>query len=267
MEANEPRKDNRGKEIKSNITDNESAKLKTGEGYIQGYNGLVVTDAKNRIIVNACPIGKQYEGGSSPFLVKDTSATGRKAGMLKKDIRAATFLADTNYFSEENCLFMLKEEKLKTIIPDNQFRRRDLRFPEVKPDYSGEKKFSLDDFTYDKNRDQFTCPNGKQVPYYSKSTAGSYRGIKYRADLNDCSECLYREKCLSKGSSRRHLFITNASTAHKTFTKQMMDIIDSSKGRSDYSKRMGIIEPVFGNMKHSKRMNRLTGLYTFAKNV
>jgi len=154
---NEPKIGSSGKEVKSNITDNENAKLKTGEGYIQGYNGLAVADSKHQIIVNACPIGKQYEGDSLKPLIKDTLDTAKQAGILKKNIRSATFLADSNYFSESNCRYVLKEEKLDAVIPDNQFRRRDPRFPDVKPNYTKrKKKYNHEDFTYNPDRDEYT---------------------------------------------------------------------------------------------------------------
>jgi transposase len=41
------------KEVKSNITDNESATMKTSHGVIQGYNGVSAVDRKHQIIVNA----------------------------------------------------------------------------------------------------------------------------------------------------------------------------------------------------------------------
>ena len=34
--------------------------------------------------------------------------------------------------------------------------------------------------------------------------------------------------------------------------------IDSDVGRYDYSRRLEIIEPVFGNLRHTKRRNRFT---------
>lgn len=108
---------------------------------------------------------------------------------------------------------MLREAKLDTIIPDNQFRRRDPRFPTVKKDYSGKRKFTKVDFIYDEKKDEYTCPHGKKLPYYSRSTAGTFRGIKYRASSNDCADCPLQKKCLSKGSSRRYLFIATSNTA------------------------------------------------------
>lgn len=40
-----------GKPIKSNITDNESAKMSSSHGVIQGYNGIAAADEMNQLIV------------------------------------------------------------------------------------------------------------------------------------------------------------------------------------------------------------------------
>jgi len=45
-----PKKGKRGGENKSNITDNESATMKSSHGVIQGYNGLAVVDDKKRLL-------------------------------------------------------------------------------------------------------------------------------------------------------------------------------------------------------------------------
>lgn len=61
-----------GREVKSNITDNESAKMKTSKGVIQGYTGIAAVDRKHQATYAAsefdfdpvtkrchCPAGKQ----------------------------------------------------------------------------------------------------------------------------------------------------------------------------------------------------------------
>ena len=44
-------KGKKASEVKSNITDNESAKMTTSKGTIQGYNGLAAVDKKHQIII------------------------------------------------------------------------------------------------------------------------------------------------------------------------------------------------------------------------
>ena len=46
-------KGRRVKEVKSNITDNDSAKMTTSKGTIQGYNGIAAVDKKHQVVVLA----------------------------------------------------------------------------------------------------------------------------------------------------------------------------------------------------------------------
>lgn len=48
----------RKKEVKSNITDNESAKMTTSKGTIQGYNGVATVDKKHQVIIDAQAFGE-----------------------------------------------------------------------------------------------------------------------------------------------------------------------------------------------------------------
>jgi transposase len=251
-----PREHHPGREVKSNITDNESAKLKTSEGYIQGYNALALTDAKHQIVLNAYPIGRQYEGDELKPFIADSLETAKQAGIPKKTFRSVTLLADTNYFSEANCRYLLQQEKLRAIIPDPQFRRRDPRFPAQKPS-NRRHKFHGRDFLYDAIRNEYRCPNGKTLTYYSSSATGQYRGRKYRTSADECRGCAFITSCLKKGASRRYLFVVDTAKP-KPYSQRMIESVDSPAGRHTYAQRMGIIEPVFGNIKGNKKMNRFT---------
>lgn len=44
----------------------------------------------------------------------------------------------------------------------------------------------------------------------------------------------------------------------ETLTSRMRDKIDTPEGRAIYSRRLGIVEPVFGNIGAQKGMNRST---------
>ena len=44
----------------------------------------------------------------------------------------------------------------------------------------------------------------------------------------------------------------------KTATQQMIDRFDSDRGRFYYSRRMGTVEPVFANIRHTMRLDRFT---------
>ena len=61
LRENEDRTGSRKSIIKSNITDNESAKMKISRGVIQGYNGVTMVDDKKQIIVAAVAYGHSHE--------------------------------------------------------------------------------------------------------------------------------------------------------------------------------------------------------------
>jgi hypothetical protein len=46
-----------GRELQSNVTDNESAKMKTSHGTVQGYNGQALVDGKHQVVVHAEAFG------------------------------------------------------------------------------------------------------------------------------------------------------------------------------------------------------------------
>ncbi len=62
LSENEPKIGSRGKEIQSNVTDNESAKMATSHGVLQGYNANAVVDEKHQIVVHGEAFGKGEDG-------------------------------------------------------------------------------------------------------------------------------------------------------------------------------------------------------------
>ena len=57
LSENEKKYGKNGKEITSIITDNESAKMITSHGYIQGYNGQALVDDKQQVVVHGEAFG------------------------------------------------------------------------------------------------------------------------------------------------------------------------------------------------------------------
>lgn len=171
LDTHEPRMHQSGREVKSNLTDNDSAKLKSSAGFIQRCRVLPLTDSKHKTAANAYPIGRQFEGDELHAFLQDSLHTAKKAGILKSQFRAATLPADTNYFSGASCRYLLQEQKMKALIADTNSRRRDPRFPTQKPTYSHKpRKFRKQDFLYDPLHDQYRCPNIKNNKRMNRST-------------------------------------------------------------------------------------------------
>jgi hypothetical protein len=253
----------RGKIRKSNRTDNESAKLATDKGVIQGYCGVAVVDARHQVIVGASAHGT---GAEQELLLPVLEAC---AGQ-----RTATTLitADAGYHSEPN-LAALAEKHIDALIADNAMRRRDERFAEqdkhlAKPDPLHDKtrqpstprRFGREDFIIAPDQSHAICPAGKRLHRNGKDgTIGGYAAIKFRAPEAACKDCPLREKCLRKPKatrSRQVALLTRKT--EPTHTQRMRERIDSLLGREQYARRFATVEPVFGNVRANKRLNRFT---------
>jgi len=258
LAENEPKIGSRGREKQSNITDNESAKMKTSHGMVQGYNGLAIADSKHQIIINPEVFGSGQEGEYLQQMVEGAKDTAESIGLGKNYFKGKKFIADTNNFSEDNTKY-LSEEEVDAYIPDQQFRNRDPRF-KTRDRHRPEKKerYKAKDFTYDENNDSFICPTGKILKFERIQNFNNTEGRFYRAKLTDCRSCKLRENCLKSYKSRQRSLYIIEKFFNRNYSEEMIKKIDTIEGRNLYSKRMGIIEPVFGNIVSSKGLNRFT---------
>jgi predicted metallo-beta-lactamase superfamily hydrolase len=127
FDAHEPKRGKRGKELQSNITDNESAKMQTAHGVIQGYNGQALVDEKHPGILHAEAFGNGQDYGHVAPMLAGAKANVKAIGWPETYFEGKVLSADSNYHSEEN-LGKCVQAKLDAYIPDTHFRQRDPRF-------------------------------------------------------------------------------------------------------------------------------------------
>ncbi len=265
---NEDKTGRSGKIIKSNITDNESAKMPSSHGVIQGYNGIAVADAKHQVIVGAQAVGSGSEQDSLEPMIESTEAHFKAIGKEKGIFKKTKLLADSGFHSEAN-MKMLNENKIDGYVADNRFRKRDPRFETadrhknpIKKTKPKKKYFTPSDFNRDERTGEVLCPAGKSL--YLKNSNFAVRGLKgisYMARQSDCAPCRLRAHCLRKAHTvaRQVTFFTGKTKeAKETYTQKMIKKIDLEKGRETYSRRMGIVEPVFANIRSTMRLDRFS---------
>ena len=259
-----------GKEIQSNVTDNESAKIKGPHGVIQGYTGIAAADSKAQVIVCAQAHGTDYEGGVFPGVLDSLHNTMKEITGKEAPLKGAVVLADTNYSSEGN-LKAAEERGIDVLIPDTQFRVRDERFAGRRAPKK-KNRFTLEDFKYNKKDDTYICPNGKKLVY--RGLTGLRHGQKARrwsSVEGECAGCPYSGQCIrthtrnsekAEGAARREkkprktLYLT--INGKESLMERMRQKIDEPGGKALYSWRMQIIEPCFANIAYCKGLNRFT---------
>jgi transposase len=261
----EPKKGVSGEEVKTNVTDPESAFIKSSHGYIQGYNGIAIADSGNQVIITAEAIGSGAEGGCFPEMLDNLEENMKMVSGQKKPLENALVTGDTGYFSEEN-LQEAAKRKIQVLIPDPQFRKRDPHFAEKKKEKGGkETKYTKDDFSYDKKKNIYICPAGKELAHSGKMTLRNNSGEQYRAKSVDCAQCPLQDKCITRKPSKggkssspaRTLYIADQKYK-ENLSDKMRDKIDDPAYRELYSRRMQIIEPTFSNITYCKGMSKFT---------
>jgi transposase len=248
-----------GRELQSNVTDNESSKMKTSHGTIQGYNGQALVDGKHQIIVHAEAFGNGQDNQHLAPMIEGAKDNIKKIGQSEDYFENKILTADSNYHNQDTLKKCLKE-KLDAYIPDLRFRTRDARFTSrsrSKPKKSD--KFVLEDFRYDEVKDQYICPNGKTLKLNHKNYI-LYRNIyhRYLADEKDCKQCSLKSRCFYRKNTKRRSLDVPIGADEDNYSKAMGEKVDSDKGRKIYSQRMAIVEPVFANIRTQKHMDRFT---------
>jgi hypothetical protein len=269
LASSSKRQNRKGQELKTNITDSESAKMATSKGVIQGYAAQAAVDSAHQVIVAADVIGS----GSEQAMLLPMIAQSQP---YREDHTLIT--ADAGYHSDANVQH-LKDHNIPALIADNQMRSRDERFESQakykdKPDPLSEKtatgqskevkRFQPKDFCFNDDNTA-TCPAGRLMtsPGSIYTTAAGLHYQAYTAKAMDCDACELSRQCLKgplKPNDGRGRQVTRFEPKPKYLTnpsERMRQAIDSPRGRQLYSQRIGTVEPVFANIRHNKRLTRL----------
>jgi len=240
--------------------------MATSKGVIQGYTAVAAVDGKAQIIVAVQAHGSGSEQSVLLPMVKKTEA-------LRTDQTLIT--ADAGYHSEAN-LQALHDAGVPALVADGLMRRRDERFaaqvrykglpdPLYDKTASGKTaliKFQPADFSFDPSSNTCLCPAGKKL--YSSGSACTVKGRrhhKFKGTKRDCVPCKIRERCLrypERTAIRQVAFFDKSQRSPLCYTERMKRAIDSERGRSLYGRRIAIVEPVFANLRHNKRLDRFT---------
>ena len=263
-----------GKPKQSNITDNESAKMPSSKGVIQGYDALAIADSKHQVIVHAEAFGEGQEHGLLVPMLEGVRDTFHELELSQDILKEVKLTADAGYSSEANAKYVI-EHGIDAYVADNLYRKRDPRFataqrhkptredePFAKP--KREKRlYEPSDFQFAKDHSHAICPAGKRMYRNGRNCRiGGFDVIKFRGTLGNCGSCPLRAQCLrhpERTRVRQVAFIVGrTASAPEKFLDKMKRKIDSARGRYEYSRRLGIIEPVFGHIRHTRKLNRFT---------
>ena len=245
----------------------------SSKGVIQGYCAVAAVDDKRQIVVHAQAYGEGQEHGLLIPMLKGTRENFCALRLREDVLAGARVLADAGYCSEENAQY-LSDERIDGYLADPQFRKRDPRFmdaerhqptrasePFAKP--KRELRFQTKDFKFAADFSHCVCPAGKRLYRNGRHRdLQGYEAICFRGNKRDCGRCALRTQCLRhpERTVERQvaLFIGRAQGQAETHCARMKRKIDSDLGRYRYSRRLGIVEPVFANLRSTHGLDRFS---------
>lgn len=270
--SNEDKRGARNSIVQSNLTDNESAKMMSSHGVIQGYNGVAAVDDKNQVILHAEAVGDGNERDTLLPMIEDVVENMKHADPDGDILKESTVTADSG-FNSEATMKEIFENNIDAYIADKQFRKRDPRFDDYDKykqktlgkyrKLTGKKFFTSEDFDYNEKTGECICPAGYTMILSMKERVykKGYGGKLFRAPKEECCSCKIRKKCTrARDGFAKTIVIPDLSRRAKVrkFTDRMIEKFDSLKGRDIYSKRMGAVEPVFANLRANLGLDKFT---------
>ncbi len=238
---------------------------------------IAINDDKHQIILQAQTWGAVGEQQTLQPAVEQLKQELVKLDAVKLNITmlktTTAFTADSGFNSDENLDFM-STTGFDTYIADTQFRKRNPLFKDsetyhtekekrrLKRSKGKPRKFTSLDFHYDKDKQTCHCPAGNVMWRSGTNLISNQKPCtRFTGYLKDCQACPLQAQCMRKPPTdrgRQVQFINDESREQLSYSDKMKIKIDSPIGRRQYGKRLGCIEPVFGNITTNKGMNKLT---------
>lgn len=203
------------------------------------HNVQVAVDSKNHLVVAVDVISAPADQGQLYNVaklaadelrieLKNNEEENDETKENNSEDYILTVLADKGYYEYESLKECL-EAGIKTIVSKQK-----------SPNNTGDEKYVIDNFIYDKERDVYICPQAKILYNVSKSTSKEH---KYK-NTSICKECTQRDQCTKKVEGR---------TIIRSEKHDIYDIVNkiTKDNMYLYKKRQQIVEHPFGTIKRA----------------
>lgn len=215
-----------------NLTDKE-AKFIKGNGKLDLHYNCQTAMSEDSIIVSAYTSNCASDRTATITSVNTAEQTAQE---VYREV-----LADSGYATFDNYEELNNRNKI-IYIPDQQMN------DEIKKEQN---PYHRNHFVYNQQKDCFTCPENKELPFYTNTIN---KRTKQQSKVYRCKDCLSCDKqnlCCIKGKFRQ------IHVEKREFIRKLIrERLNSIDGKIKYLKRMRI-ESVFGNIKRNLNYNNL----------
>ena len=195
------------------------------------YADNYLIDVKLGVImdVEASRAIRQAEVGASRTMIERTETCF--------GIKPAWLAADTAYGSAPNLDWLVNDKGIAPHVPVIDKSKRE------------DGTFSREDFTYDAERNVYTCPAGKTLA--TTGHVSTDNGIRYLASVLECRDCPLKPKCCPNMPSRR--IVRDVKEAARDVARSLAKTEAFAQTRRDRKK----VEMLFAHLKRILRLGRL----------
>jgi len=173
-----------------NTVDRECTRVNSLQGSHAGYNGQIVADEKNGLIVSSDVVNENNDLNQFAVQIEKANET------LEKKCEAAS--ADSGYATTDE-LKKIADQEIKVVVPS----QRQAADREVK-------EFDRRHFKYDRENDCYVCPAGEVLNYCGENKKKRYRN--YQASGASCRNCRFSGQCTTSKNGRRIVRLNNEDT-------------------------------------------------------
>ena len=288
LEKNEQKRGPTGNEQKSNLTDPESAKMTSSRGVIQGYNGLAVVDDRAQIVVHAEAHGSGYEAHLLAPMIEATRQSFTELELAKDVFAEVKVTADSGFHSNA-VMAEVEATGADAYIADRDYRRREPAFAEAarykqrdKKERALRRRRERESSRYHQaqtiHRARLPLRRSRTLVHLSCRAQAlplwSGHALQWlsRRQIQGAENSVPRMSLATAMSSPSRSHASASTHDHQASRRPCTDDVaasaivatermrwkfDTPFGRDIYSRRMGTVEPVFGNLQN-KGMRRFT---------
>lgn len=213
--------------VRVSLTDPQARIMKqNNNGYGPSYNAQFTTDTKQTVIVS---VDVTQDSNDAEQLKPAMQRVEEEAGQAPQQV-----LVDGGYSKRGNIVEMA-QDKIDLIgpVPDGTAQKETLY--QIR---GVTEEFRREAFAFDGEKNCYTCPAGKSLPYQRKHVLPGQTKYTYQAAKEDCQACEHRWQCCGKSQNGRSVVRAEDSVEVKEFRAKM----DSEAAKAIYKKRGAVAE-------------------------
>ncbi|MCP5498585.1 MAG: IS1182 family transposase [Leptospiraceae bacterium] len=233
-------------ELQVYFANDTDSRFQSDKGKIRpGYNAQTAVDNTNKLIIANDVSQKSND-------LEQMTPMIEKVQSIKEELKIeneTNAVMDSGYFSEKEIMNNKDKSGINIIVPDTKSALDSNNKRECKsnPDKLPAKGYEIQDFVYDKERDIYVCPAGKELNRQNENPRQTSYGIyvnEYKC--KECKDCFHRAKCTNSKTGRTIRVSINRETMDD-FKKEM----GNEENKKLIRKRKEIVEHPFGTIKRN----------------